>query len=86
MAPLLVLLLASAGFSGGMAQPFLKQVAVEDSDRTAKACSVDELVPPHDEDISGWWDTGSLVSPPFDCTCTTLKAKYVLYASWTEDR
>eukprot|EP00903_Cladosiphon_okamuranus_P014839 g13740.t1 len=74
MPVLLVLLLASTGFSSGETQPELGQ-AVEESD-SARACGVGDLIPPNGEDISDSWDTESLVSPPFDCTCTTLKASY----------
>ncbi|CAN0539569.1 unnamed protein product, partial [Ectocarpus sp. 12 AP-2014] len=53
----------------------------------ARACTVDDLVPPHGhyedagggdggDDLSGMWDKSSMVAPPFDCTCGTLKASY----------
>eukprot|EP00903_Cladosiphon_okamuranus_P014838 g13739.t1 len=45
------------------------------SDSTV-SCAVDDLVPPHDQDISDMWDKGTLVPPSFDCTCKTLKASY----------
>ncbi|CAN0042970.1 unnamed protein product [Ectocarpus sp. 13 AM-2016] len=53
----------------------------------SRACTVDDLVPTHGhyedgggsdggDDLSGMWDTSSMVAPPFDCTCGTLKASY----------
>ena len=70
MALLLVLVLGS-GFRGGKPQPALGLVDTE----FKRACAVDDLVPPYGEDISDSWDMESLVEPPFDCTCTTLKAR-----------
>eukprot|EP00752_Nemacystus_decipiens_P014381 g12791.t1 len=72
---LLVLLLFSAVISGHDNQPILEIEAVVESNSTV-ACTVDDLVPPHDEDVSNMWDMETLVPPSFDCTCRTLKASY----------
>ncbi|CAN0123542.1 unnamed protein product [Ectocarpus fasciculatus] len=54
-------------------------------DGGARACTVDDLVPPHAHDkegggggadLSGMWDKSTMVARPFDCTCRTLKASY----------
>lgn len=70
---LLLLLVASVGASSGGGQPTLE---VEGAFDSARACAVDDLVPPNGEDISDMWDKETLVSPQFDCTCRTLKARY----------
>ncbi|CAN0140993.1 unnamed protein product, partial [Pylaiella littoralis] len=58
----------------------------EVSESNRRACTVEDLMPPDDvdgdgydyEDIHGQWSGGndSVVTPPFDCTCSTLKASY----------
>lgn len=76
---LLVLLVASAGVCDEDIQPPLEiEMKVEVNSDSAVACTVDQLVPPHDQDISDMWDKDTLVPPSFDCTCRTLKARCVL--------
>lgn len=48
----------------------------------ARTCTVGDLIPPHGhhedaggDDLSGMWDKSSMVAPPFNCTCRTLKAR-----------
>lgn len=61
------------------------EVGVSESNR--RACTVDDLMPPGDvddgdhdyDDIHGQWLRGDdgVVTPPYDCTCSTLKARSV---------
>lgn len=73
---LVVLLVSPAGTSGEDKQPTLQLDVQVGSDSTV-ACTVDDLVPPHDQDVSDMWDKETLVPPSFDCTCRTLKARCV---------
>lgn len=42
-----------------------------------RACTADELLPDYNNrDLSALWSEHSMVAPPFDCTCNTLKARY----------
>ena len=48
------------------------------------SCTVDELLPDYalEDDLSSNWDQDQLVPPPFNCTCSTLKARWGKRRRW----
>ncbi|CAM9162932.1 unnamed protein product [Scytosiphon promiscuus] len=83
---LLLLLLLSSVAKSADADPDLEGYVEASSGRSSRssstrACTVDDLIPnggggDDDGDLSDLWDHSTLVTPPFDCTCATLKASY----------
>lgn len=70
-----IALLCSAAVSSG-AEPSLEELP-ENPGQSQRECTVDDLLPDHewDGDLAEMWDSDTLVHPPFDCSCYTLKAR-----------
>lgn len=78
MLRLLVLVLVVCFVVSSEANPSFSSVRSETpSEHMHRACTADDLLPDYNErDLSAMWSEDSMVSPPYDCTCNTLKARY----------
>ena len=70
-----IALFCSAAFSSG-AEPSLEELPTEWKQKQ-RECTVDDLLPDdeRDGDLAEMWSSETLVHPPFDCSCYTLKAR-----------
>ena len=70
-----IALFCSAAVSNG-AEPTLEKLHTK-WNHDDRACTVDDLLPDpeRDGDLAEMWSSETLVHPPFNCSCYTLKAR-----------